>query len=60
MCFEDFGQLVLYAALLAPGCCVPIDAHTFSIFVPTGTPCAGARRIPVENDLLNFFFVLFN
>jgi hypothetical protein len=60
MCFKDFEQLVLHAVLPAPGRCVPIGAHTFGVFVPTGTPRAGTRSIPVENDLLNFFFVLFN
>jgi hypothetical protein len=55
MSFEDFRQLVLHVVLLAPGHRVPVGANTFVIFVPTGTPHAGARRILVENNLLNFF-----
>jgi hypothetical protein len=46
--------------LLALGRCVPIGAIMFGVFVPTGMPHAGSRSIPVENNMLNFFFVLFN
>jgi hypothetical protein len=60
MCFKDFGQLVLHAVLLALGHCVPVSAHMLGVFMPTGTPRASARSIPVENDLLNFFVVVFN
>jgi hypothetical protein len=60
MCFKDFGQLVLHVVLLAPGHCVPVGTHMFGMFVPTSTSHASARSIPMENDLLNFFFVIFN
>jgi hypothetical protein len=39
---------------------VLVSANKFRVFMPTGTPRDGARSNPVENDLLNFFFVLFN
>jgi hypothetical protein len=45
--------------LLALGRSVPIGANMFSVFVPTDTLRAGARSILMENNLLNFFFVLF-
>jgi hypothetical protein len=51
---------VLHAVLLALGHCVPVSTNTFGVFVPMGTPRASARSIPVENNLLNFFFVLLN
>jgi hypothetical protein len=60
MCFEDFRQLVLHTVLLVSGRSVPVGANMFGVFVPTGTLRAGARSIPVENNLLNFLFVLFN
>jgi hypothetical protein len=60
MCFKDFRQLVLHVVLLALGCSVPVGANMFGVFVPIGTPRVGARSISMENNLLNFFFVLFN
>jgi hypothetical protein len=51
---------VLHVVLLAPGHCVPVGTHMFGMFVPTSTSHASARSIPMENDLLNFFFVIFN
>jgi hypothetical protein len=60
MRFEDFKQLVLHGVLLPPGRCVLVSANKFRVFMPTGTPRDGARSNPMENDLLNFFFVLFN
>jgi hypothetical protein len=47
MCFKDFRQLVPHA--------MSVGANMFGVFMPTGTPRAGARSIPMENDLLNFF-----
>jgi hypothetical protein len=60
MCFEDFGQLVLHVVLPALGYCVLVGTNMFGVFVPMGTLRSSARSIPVDNNLLNFFFVLFN
>jgi hypothetical protein len=48
---------MLHAVLLTPGRWVTVGTNTFGISVPMGTPHAGARSIPVGNNLYDFLFL---